>query len=176
MSEPLTKVDSAVQGLSSSPPKEKGHRRMSSSSNVQLTLEEVNEKELELKVAPETQQTGWKINASVNSVETPDILKLHLTTPPLKKVALRFLLGRDGALGKELIARNKDGVTINDALSTIHKAYRKTKDEDIELPYLKGFAWERGMPHFEVHLSSQPTTSFPTGGGKKKKDKKKDDE
>lgn len=31
MSEPLTKVDSAVQGLSSSPPKEKGHRRQSSS-------------------------------------------------------------------------------------------------------------------------------------------------
>lgn len=27
---PLQKVDSAVQGLSSSPPKEKGHRRMSS--------------------------------------------------------------------------------------------------------------------------------------------------
>lgn len=31
MTEPLTKVDSAVQGLSSSPPKEKGHRRASSS-------------------------------------------------------------------------------------------------------------------------------------------------
>lgn len=31
MSEPLTKVDSAVQGLSTSPPKEKGHRRASSS-------------------------------------------------------------------------------------------------------------------------------------------------
>lgn len=30
MSEPLAKVDSAVQGLSSSPPKEKGHRRASS--------------------------------------------------------------------------------------------------------------------------------------------------
>ena len=28
---PLTKVDSAVSGLSSSPPKEKGHRRASSS-------------------------------------------------------------------------------------------------------------------------------------------------
>jgi hypothetical protein len=31
MSEPLTKVDSAVQGLSSSPPQEKGHMRKSSS-------------------------------------------------------------------------------------------------------------------------------------------------
>ena len=31
MTEPLSKVDSAVQGLSSSPPKEKGHRRASSS-------------------------------------------------------------------------------------------------------------------------------------------------
>lgn len=31
MSEPLTKIDSAVQGLSSSPPKEKSHKRASSS-------------------------------------------------------------------------------------------------------------------------------------------------
>ncbi|KOS21262.1 hypothetical protein ESCO_006867 [Escovopsis weberi] len=159
MSEPLTKVDSAVQGLSSSPPKDKGHR---------------HEKDIDLKITAETQQTGWKINASLNSVENTEILKLPLTTPPLKKVALRFLLGKEGALGKELIARNKDGVTINDALSAIHKAYRKTKDEDIELPYLKGFAWDHGMPHFEVHLSSQPTTSYPTGGGKKKDKKKKD--
>lgn len=30
MTEPLEKVDSAVQGLASSPPKEKGHRRASS--------------------------------------------------------------------------------------------------------------------------------------------------
>lgn len=30
MTEPLTKVDSAVQGLGSSPPKDKGHRRASS--------------------------------------------------------------------------------------------------------------------------------------------------
>ncbi len=33
MSEPLKKVDSAVQGLSSSPPKEKGHRKTGSFSN-----------------------------------------------------------------------------------------------------------------------------------------------
>ena len=30
MTEPLTKVDSAVEGLSASPPKKEGHRRQSS--------------------------------------------------------------------------------------------------------------------------------------------------
>ena len=83
MSEPLTKVDSAVQGLSSSPPKDaaKGHRRASSSAagvyNVNdlgmspllsplLTgwsgsmLTRVAESQgIELKIAPETQRLGW---------------------------------------------------------------------------------------------------------------------
>lgn len=43
MSEPLTKVDSAVQGLSSSPPKEKGHRRTSSSAAGVMTINEISE-------------------------------------------------------------------------------------------------------------------------------------
>jgi len=40
MSEPLTKVDSAVQGiqLSSSPPKETKHRRASSSANGVMNI------------------------------------------------------------------------------------------------------------------------------------------
>jgi len=82
MSEPLTKVDSAVQGLSSSPPKDaaKGHRRASSSAagvyNVNdlgmspllalLTgwsgsmLTRLSESQgIELKIAPETQKLGW---------------------------------------------------------------------------------------------------------------------
>lgn len=78
MTEPLTKVDSAVQGLSSSPPKEKGHRRASSSAagvyNINdlgklyncypptkvILLTHVPEKEgIDLEIAIETQKTGW---------------------------------------------------------------------------------------------------------------------
>jgi hypothetical protein len=60
-----------------------------------------------------------KINKSPNSVEDPSILKLHLTTPPVKKIDLHF------PLGKEVTARNMRGVTIKDALEAIYKAYKK---------------------------------------------------
>jgi hypothetical protein len=80
MSEPLTKVDSAVQGLSSSPPKEaaKGHRRASSSAAGVYNINDLGTSPLhadrmirmnancgaesqgiELKIAPETQKLGW---------------------------------------------------------------------------------------------------------------------
>lgn len=52
-------------------------------------------------------------------MEDPEILKLHLTKPPVKKIDLHF------PLGKEVTARNLKGVTIKDALDAIHKAYRK---------------------------------------------------
>ncbi len=41
MTEPLSKVDSAVQGLSSSPPKEKGHRRQSSSATGVMNINDL---------------------------------------------------------------------------------------------------------------------------------------
>lgn len=81
MTEPLEKVDSAVQGLASSPPKDKGHRRASSAAapgvyNVndlgeflslakRLTLSNcilIHSPEAEgidLEIAIETQKTGW---------------------------------------------------------------------------------------------------------------------
>ncbi|KAJ6439715.1 WD repeat containing protein 44 [Purpureocillium lavendulum] len=48
MTEPLSKVDSAVQGLSSSPPKEKGHRRQSSSAAGVMNINDLGK----LLVAP----------------------------------------------------------------------------------------------------------------------------
>lgn len=87
MSEPLTKVDSAVQGLSSSPSKAKdgkaGHRRQSSSANGVMNINDLGKKlkqhqhrtgcpgtklthflsaeaqGIELEIAKETQKTGW---------------------------------------------------------------------------------------------------------------------
>lgn len=60
-----------------------------------------------------------KINTSPNTVEDKDVLKIHLTEPPIKKIDLHF------PLGKEVTARNLKGVTIKDAMDAIHKAYKK---------------------------------------------------
>ncbi|KAG6013460.1 hypothetical protein E4U54_006722 [Claviceps lovelessii] len=172
MSEPLTKVDSAVQGLSSSPPKEKGHRRQSSSAAGVMNINDLEKEGIELQIAYETQKTGWKINKSSTTVEDPAILKLPLTTPPVKKIDLHF------PLGMEVTARNMKGVTIKDALDAIHKAYKKRADDELDKPYLAGFEWdkEESWTRLVVHLQSQPSATTSFGGGNKKKKGKKEDE
>ncbi|KAG6002569.1 hypothetical protein E4U21_002952 [Claviceps maximensis] len=171
MSEPLTKVDSAVQGLSSSPPKDKGHRRQSSSAAGVMNVNDLEKEGIELQIAIETQKTGWKINKSLTTVEDPAILKLPLTTPPVKKIDLHF------PLGMEVTARNMKGVTIKDALDAIHKAYKKRADDELDKPYLAGFEWdkEESWTRLVVHLQSQPSATGFAGGMKKKKGKKDDE-
>jgi hypothetical protein len=66
-----------------------------------------------------TDPSNRKINKSSSTVEDSAILKLHLTTPPVKRIDLHF------PLGMEVTARNLKGVTIKDALDAIHKAYKK---------------------------------------------------
>ncbi|KIL92070.1 hypothetical protein FAVG1_04477 [Fusarium avenaceum] len=195
MSEPLSKVDSAVQGLSSSPPaktEDKKTRRQSSAAapgvwNVndlgydvkraitRISTDYTTEAEgRELELAPETQKTGWKINTSPGTVEDPAILKLPLSEPPVKRIDLHF------PLGKEVTARNLKGVTIKDALDAIHKAYKKRSDDELDKPYLAGFEWdkEESWTRLVVHLQTQPTSTTMggnVGGGKKKKNKKQDE-
>ncbi|KAH6982018.1 hypothetical protein BKA56DRAFT_361479 [Ilyonectria sp. MPI-CAGE-AT-0026] len=148
---PLSKVDSAVQGLSSSPPTDdlkKGHRRQSSLAPDVMNINELEEKGIDLELAPETQKTGWKINQSPNAIEDPAILKLPLTNPKVKKIDLHFKLGKE-----------------------------KRADDELDNPYLAGFEWdkEESWTQLVVHLQSQPTpTTFgaSSGGGKKKKNKK----
>jgi hypothetical protein len=53
------------------------------------------------------------------TVEDPAVLKLPLTEPKLKSIALHF------PLGLEVTARNLKGVTIKDALDAIHKQFKK---------------------------------------------------
>lgn len=48
-------------------------------------------------------------------------------------------------------------------------------DDELDNPYLKGFAWEEGVDYFEVHLQSQPATGMSSGGGGGKKKKKNKD-
>lgn len=173
MSEPLSKVDSAVQGLSSSPPKEKGHRRASSSAEGVFNINDLERDGIELEISILTQKTGWKINASPMSVEDLSILKVPLTRPPVKKIDLHF------PLGMEVTARNLKGVTIKDALDAIYKSYRKRADDELDNPYLAGFEWdkEESWTRLVVHLQKQPSTGGHVGGGgKKKKGKKEEDE
>ncbi|KJZ71653.1 hypothetical protein HIM_08965 [Hirsutella minnesotensis 3608] len=172
MSEPLTKVDSAVQGLSSSPPLDKGHRRQSSSVPGVMNINDLEKEGIELQIAIETQKTGWKINKSSATVDDPSILKLPLTKPPVKKIDLHF------PLGMEVTARNMKGVTIKDALDAIYKAYKKRADDELESPYLAGFEWdkEESWTRLVVHLAKQPSVGGGGGGGGKKKKGKKDEE
>ncbi|KAI6780952.1 uncharacterized protein J7T54_003094 [Emericellopsis cladophorae] len=169
MTEPLTKVDSAVQGLSSSPTEEKTTRRKSSSVPGVYNILDLEEDGTELELAVETQMTGWKINKSPSTVEDPDILKLHLTKPPVKRIDLHF------PLGMEVTARNMRGVTIKDALDVIYKAFRKRSDDELDKPYLAGFEWdkEESWTRLVVHLQKQPTSSMPKGGNAGSKKKKK---
>ncbi|TDZ31603.1 hypothetical protein C8034_v008058 [Colletotrichum sidae] len=170
MSEPLTKVDSAVQGLSSSPPKEK-RRQSSAAAPGVMNINDLKEEGIELQIAIETQKTGWKINSSPSTVEEKEILKKHLTEPPVKRIDLHF------PLGMEVTARNLKGVTIKDAMDAIHKAYKKRSDDELDKPYLLGFEWdkEESWTRLVVHLSPNSTAAASGGGGKKKKNKKDDE-
>jgi len=165
MSEPLTKVDSAVQGIDIAPKevKETKHRRASSSANGVMNINDLEASGTELLIAKETQGTGWKINTSPSTVEDKEVLKKMLTTPPLKKIDLHF------PLGLEVTARNLKGVTIKDALDAIHKQFKKRADDEIDLQYLAGFEWdkEESWTRLVVHLRKDAGQA-PTSSKKKK--------
>ncbi|KAK2626188.1 hypothetical protein QTJ16_004450 [Diplocarpon rosae] len=135
---PLTKVDSAVQGLSSSPPKETKRRASSSVPGV-FNINDLEKEGKELLIAEETQKLNWRINKSPLSLDEPEknALKKMLTTPPVKKIDLHF------PLGLEVTARNLRGVTIKDALDAIYKQFRKKADDELETPVLAGFEWDK---------------------------------
>ncbi|KAI0120792.1 hypothetical protein F4776DRAFT_665420 [Hypoxylon sp. NC0597] len=177
MTEPLARVDSAVQGLSTSPPKEKvSHRRTSSSAAGISSMKDMWESRTKIQVAPETQGTGWKINTPPSKVDDKEILSKLLITPPVRAVNLHF------EHGVVVTARNSKGVTIKDALEVIHRPNKKRADDELPEPYLKGFEWvpshteygegeeEKAKEDWQrllIHLSSTPGVS--NFGGKKKK-------
>ncbi|KAF4630860.1 hypothetical protein G7Y89_g7274 [Cudoniella acicularis] len=136
---PLSKVDSAVQGLSSSPPKDGAKRRASSSVPGVYNINDLEKEGTEIQIAKETQKLNWRINKSPMGLDEPEksALKKMLTTPPVKKIDLHF------PLGLEVTARNLKGVTIKDALDAIYKQYRKKADDELENPVLAGFEWDK---------------------------------
>ncbi|KAI2998233.1 hypothetical protein CBS147346_8301 [Aspergillus niger] len=174
MSEPLTKVDSAI-AISprdeKAPDKDakKGHRRTSSHAEGVYNIKELEEKKIEITLPIETQKTGWKLNTSPSSIEDKDILKLHLINPPVKKIDLHF------PLGLEVTARNMKGVTIKDALDAIYKQFKKKADDELDKPYLAGFEWDKDecWTRLIVH---QTKTGPPQQPSKKSKKKSKAEE
>ncbi|KAK5390457.1 hypothetical protein LTR67_001350 [Exophiala xenobiotica] len=146
----LTKVDSAIGGMATSPPKETKRRTTSSAPGV-MNINDLEKEGAKISVAVETQKTGWKLNTSPSTCEDPSILKKHLTEPPLKKIDLHF------PLGLEVTARNLKGVTIKDALDAIHKQFKKKADDELEEPYLKGFEWdpEESWTRLKVHTQKE---------------------
>lgn len=152
----LSKVDSAVQGLSSSPPKvddKIAKRRASSAVSGVYYIEDLQAEGKELLIAKETQKLNWRINKSPSSLDEPEksALKKMLTTPPVKKIDLQF------PLGLEVTARNIKGVTIKDALDAIYKQYRKKADDELENPVLAGFEWdpEESWTRLVVHCKKE---------------------
>ncbi|ROW01259.1 hypothetical protein VMCG_05953 [Cytospora schulzeri] len=191
MTEPLAKVDSAIDGLDTHHDV-KGTKKPRMSSVAAPGVWNVKdlgmifectlyngpsmEQKIDLKLAPETQKTGWKVNTSPSTVEDKEILKTMLTEPPIKKIDLHF------PLGLEVTARNLKGVTIKDALDAIHKQFKKRaslpsatfsvsqQDDELEKPYLAGFEWdpEESWTRLVVHLQSHSGVP-PTSGKKKNK-------
>ncbi|CAI7626943.1 unnamed protein product [Penicillium discolor] len=162
MSVPLTKVDSAIAGLSISDEKPgiekevkaKTHRRASSTVEGVWNIKDLGkdiinlsggndtdgtaeEQKMDIELPIETQKTGWKLNTSPSTIEDKDILKMFLVTPPVKKIDLHF------PLGLEVTARNLKGVTIKDALDAIYKQFKKKADDELDKPYLAGFEWDK---------------------------------
>ncbi|KAJ5935882.1 hypothetical protein N7454_005180 [Penicillium verhagenii] len=165
MSVPLTKVDSAVAGLSldekpqapteTEVKKDKKSRRLSHQAEDVWNIKDLEEQKIEITLPIETQKTGWRLNTSPNT-----------------KIDLHF------PLGLEVTARNLKGVTIKDALEAIHKQYKKKADDELEKPYLAGFEWDKEecWTRFIVHQTDKNTAVTPSDNSKKSKKKKKDEE
>ncbi|KAJ5297965.1 hypothetical protein N7508_008214 [Penicillium antarcticum] len=176
MSVPLTKVDSAIAGLSISDEKpastekevkkglKKDHRRTSSTAEGVWNIKDLEEQGIEITLPIETQKTGWKLNTSPNTIEDKDILKLQLIHPPVKKIDLHF------PLGLEVTARNSKGVTIKDAMDAIHKQFKKKADDELDKPYLAGFEWDKDecWTRLIVHQKREGQAQQPSKKSKKK--------
>lgn len=168
----LKKSDSAIsEGLSSSPTETKiRHRRTSSSVSGVFNINDLEKEGVDLKISIETQKTNWKINTSPSTIADPDLLKIPLCTPLIKKVDLIW------PSGLTVSARNLKGVTIKDALDAIYKQFKKKADDELDdKPILAGFEWDRNecYTRFIVH---QKKEGAPVSTKKSKKDKKNEGE
>ncbi|KAF7115583.1 hypothetical protein CNMCM5793_002677 [Aspergillus hiratsukae] len=181
MSVELTKVDSAIAGLSISPKDEKApdkaekkttHKRTESKSDGVWNIKDLEAQKIELSLPIETQRTGWKLNTPPSSIEDRDILKMYLVNPPVKKIDLVW------PLGLSVTARNLKGVTVKDALDAIYKQFKKKAclsthaDDELDKPFLAGFEWDKEecWTRLIVHQTKNGPPAAPSKKSKKKKD------
>ncbi|EWC46865.1 hypothetical protein DRE_03877 [Drechslerella stenobrocha 248] len=149
--------------MATSPVETRGHRRASSSASGVLGATDLTEDHV-LNLPKEAAKIGWKINTASSTLQEPDLLKKHLTTPPMKKIDLQL------PTGLTITARNLKGVTFKDALDAIHKQYKKRADDELPEPYLAGF-WhdeeDKGKAILRVALGANgpPTSSKKKGKG-----------
>ena len=104
-----------------------------------------------------------KLNTSPSTVDDKEALKKFLTTPPVRKIDLHF------PLGLEVTARNLKGVTIKDALDAIHKQFKKKQDDELDLPILAGFEWDKEESWTRLTVHQKKEGQAPSS--KKKKNK-----
>jgi len=156
----LSKVDSLVEDPTSKEVKKP--RRASSMAEDVFNIVDLEKEGKEIKIAPETQKLGWKLNTSPATIDDKEMLKKPLCIPKVKKIDLHF------PLGLEVSARNLKGVTIKDALDAIYKQFKKKADDELDAPYLAGFEWdpEESYTRFLVHQKKQGEAAAPS---KKKK-------
>jgi len=159
---PLTKVDSLVDS-GEVKDKKASHRRASSSAGNVHNITDLEKEGVELKIAPETQQLSWKLNTSPSTVDDKEALKKPLCTPLVKKIDLHF------PLGLEVTARNLKGVTVKDALDAIHKRFKKKPDDELEMPYLAGFEWDREECYTRFIVHQKKDAGAPAASKKSKK-------
>ncbi|KAJ6150803.1 hypothetical protein N7470_007397 [Penicillium chermesinum] len=201
MSVPLTKVDSAIAGLSleekhEKPPaqevesktakKEKPSKRGSISSDKRSSIS--------------SDKRGSTAEGVYNIKELVEEKKIELTLPiETQKTGWRLNTSPNTIedkdilklqlidppvkkidlhfpLGLEVTARNSKGVTIKDALDAIYKQFKKKADDELEAPYLAGFEWDKDecWTRLIVHQTKHntaPHSSQPTGKKNKKKNK-----
>jgi len=117
----------------------------------------------DINIDPDTLTLNWKVNTSPGTIDHVD-LKKPLCTPLIKKIVLVF------PTGIEVTARNLKGVTIRDALDAIHKPLKKKADDEMDLPYFKGFEWDRETDYqkFLVHFQKEGVSQHKKGGKKSK--------
>ncbi|KAL7267630.1 hypothetical protein RUND412_009774 [Rhizina undulata] len=149
------KSDSGISGLSSSPPeheplsptspKAKGHRRGSSSVTDVYKPDELANilgATGELKIAKEVSRLNWKMNTPASTIDDWKTLKdISVTNPKVKTLDIYFPMG--GHVTARAGPGKPVGVSIYDVVVAIHKRFKKTADDEMELPVLANLEWGR---------------------------------
>jgi len=114
------------------------HKRATSTAVAGVyTAAELESEGKNIEIAKEIQKLNWKINTSPTTLQEPDVMKKMATTPPMSKLELKF------PMGLTVTARNKKGITIKDCLDVIWKQFRKKADDELDMPILAGFVFDK---------------------------------